>query len=221
MARRVSIFVAALVLAGAAAAAPGDPKKDFKPPDQRYAASVLLKSRELPAGTWRSERTDFSQPNPDCLVLHYSLSALTVNGEAGLTYTRGAGLLAGGLLVESDADVFLTAQQARRAFATVIDKGLAQCLGTALVTELKASGLKATLYSTTAIRAATAPVQSGGFRLVLGISTPTGPVRLEISELGLLRGRMLASIAVLRSTAVRGPDIAALAATVAARMTKP
>src|ERR1700730_1555507 len=95
---------AALFWGAVASSAPGDPKKDIKPADQRYAVSAVLRSTDLPAGRWLGKPTDFAQPNPNCLVRHYSIGALTATGEAGLPYT----LVHGSSVIESDTHVFLS-----------------------------------------------------------------------------------------------------------------
>ena len=108
----------ALVCAGVALAAPGDPKKDFNPADQATAKIVPALKGDLPGKSWVSKATDFSGANPPCFVKNYSLSALTVNGEAGTTFVLG-----GAIIVESDAHVFETAAQAAQALRDPVEAG--------------------------------------------------------------------------------------------------
>jgi hypothetical protein len=70
----------------------------------------------------------FNRPNPSCAIKHYDLGALTLDGEAGDVYELGAAFP----LVESDAHVFVTAGQARRAFSKESTIGFARCMGTSL-----------------------------------------------------------------------------------------
>ena len=73
-------------------------------------------------------RASFDQPNPTCVVKHYNLGALTLDGEAGDVYALGATFP----LVESDAHVFVTAGQAREAFSKESAIGFARCIGAGL-----------------------------------------------------------------------------------------
>ena len=93
--------------------------KHFNARDQAIARGVLLTKAELPAGIWHAKPTDFSQPNPACVVNHYSFSALTATGEAGRTFAQSSGVP----IVESDAHVLLTPAQASRAFALLRTSG--------------------------------------------------------------------------------------------------
>jgi hypothetical protein len=222
---RAATIVAVLVLAGSAAAAPGDPRKALKAPDEAYARSVLVRRAELPPGRWSVTPTDFTQPNPPCQVAHYNFSALTVNGEAGLTYTSGGGLPARGAVVESDADVFLTAAQAARAFATVTSSGFARCTASGLVAALRAGGASAQLLRTgtvaTAFRGSGRRVVGGGFGLVLRVAGSGGASTLEVTAIALRRGRLIATLGIVRPYSSRPwQPLPGLEAKIAARMTK-
>jgi hypothetical protein len=202
------IAAGSLLVGGIAYSAPGDPKKELKPADQAYARSILLRRADLPKGTWAATPTDFSQANPRCVVAHYSLSALTVNGEAGFTYA-GSPATGGVAVIESGAHVFLTAAQAKRAFGIVTSTGLARCGATAVAAAIKTPDAAAKIISITPLKVSflalgrAAPKVSGaGFKVHLALRTSQGNSTLELTEVALRRGRALALLALVR----RGSD---------------
>jgi hypothetical protein len=223
----VPVAVATLALAGAALAAPGDPRKDIRSADQAYARSIPLLRSELPAESWTATATDFSQPNPPCLVQHYSLSALTLNAQTGRTYTHGSGVTRGGMLVESDADVFATAAQAKQAFGILTRGGLAHCLATSLAAGASASGVAAKVVGEGTVGVVLlgkgAPhVQSGGWTFLLRLSANGSTRTIEVTQVAFLRGRTLASLGVVRTHSARlWPPLPSLEARIASRMTRP
>jgi hypothetical protein len=115
-------MLAALLLTAVAATAPGDPNRKFTPADQKLARSLVLRKADLPAGAWKTAPTDFSQPNPPCVVREYRLDSLTETGAAGYSYSLAD------LQVESESAVFLTASQAHRAFMTESQPGFMRCV---------------------------------------------------------------------------------------------
>ena len=139
----------ALLWAGLAASSPGDPNKRLTAAGNAHARSYLLRMADLPTGSWRSRPATFSQPNPSCVVKHYNLGALTLDGEAGDIYELGAGFP----LVESDAHLFVTVGQARRAFSKESTIGFARCLGESLSGDLSGSaGASAAVERVAALR---------------------------------------------------------------------
>ena len=221
----------ALVWAAVAGAAPGDPKKDLKPADQALAASAILPRADLPPGRWTGNPTDFSQPNPPCLVRHYSLARLTATGEAGRTYLR-----TDGSAMESDAHVFVSTKQAALAYGTLTGLGLARCLGSAFAQSIAkaTSTLSATatgkLLNVVPVRLAgvrSAPAR--GFRIFIRLRSPKGDSLVEIVLVGVHQGRTVGSLsfvrvgeplAVLKTTAL-WPDsvVSSLTRKLAARLT--
>ena len=77
-----AVVGSALLWVGLAASAPGDPKRKLTAEGQALAKRFVLRKADLPlSARWKVEPTDFSQPNPACLVKHYSYSALTLVGD--------------------------------------------------------------------------------------------------------------------------------------------
>jgi hypothetical protein len=198
--RPVAVFGvigAALLWVTVAGAAPGDPKKELRPGDQAKAASVLLQRHDLPAGRWLAEPTDFSQPNPACLVRHYSLASLTATGEAGHTYT-----LAGGLtVVESDAHVFLSDRQGTLGYAILTNAGLARCLGSSFANAFGKGtpGVSGKLMNVEPLRLAGvhgAPAR--GFRIFVRLRSVKGDMLAEIVLVGIHRGRAVGSLSLIK-----------------------
>jgi len=216
----ISVAVgAALLWVAAAQPAPGDPKKRIKVADQAYARSVLLRKADLPAGRWRIESTDFSQPNPACLVKHYSLGALTATAQAGFTYTLGGGIP----VIESDANMFLTAAQAQRAVSISTKLGLARCLGAAFAAEVQknTSGVSANVVKVEAFSFAGLGATARGFRIVLQLRSSQSVTSLDTVLVIVRRARAVAWLSLVQAgSAWPSSTVRSLAATTAGRMTK-
>jgi hypothetical protein len=208
---------ASVGIAAAALAAPGDPKRAFKPADQAYARTILLREADLPGKGWHGKPTDFGQANPLCLVHHYSLSALTANGEEGTTYTRSVNT--GTFLVESDAHVFLTPAQASTTSAIFSKLGFARCLAAALASQVPTGTFATSDVHRVSLTGLATP--STGFRIVLHMVASQGKSTLTAVVIGLRRGRAFAALSVLTlGTGWSQSTLRSVAATMAARMTK-
>ena len=206
---------ASAALTAAALAAPGDPKRVFKPADQAFARTVLLRSADVPGKGWHAKPTDFGGTNPACLVAHYSLSALTANGQAGTTYTRSANT--GTFLVESDADVFVTAAQASAASAIFSKLGFAKCLASTLVAEVPSGSFATSEVHRVSLTGLATP--STGFRVTLHVVSSKGKSTLTAVIIGLRRGRTFATLSVLTlGTGWSQSALRSAAATMATRM---
>jgi hypothetical protein len=129
----LTVVAAALAVAAAALAAPGDPRVAIKPADQARAKTILLKKAELPGKGWMGAPVDFGRANPLCLTRRYSLSKLTVSAQVGMEYTRPVDV--GTFLVDSAARTFKTPQQAATAVTIRSALGAGRCLGAALAAE--------------------------------------------------------------------------------------
>jgi hypothetical protein len=211
----VGVAAVACVLAWAAAAssAPGDPKIHLNSRDQSTAGSVLLRRPDLPAGVWLTTPTDFSQPNPPCIVKSYSLEALTATGRAGFTYTQTAGLP----VVESDAHVFATRAQTGRAFAIFSNAGFARCLGSSVAAQSPST----TLASVGRFSLGRLGVTAAGYRIVLGVTSSQTTKTLNVVMVALERGRVLATLSVLwAGTSWPQATVRELATKIAGRMLK-
>jgi len=209
---------AALVWVTLAVSAPGDPQIKLRAADQAHAKTFVLRKGELPAGRWQAKPTDFSQPNPTCLVKHYSYSALTVTGETGLTFTSVDGIP----IVESDALVFPSAAQARTAFSIDSKPGLARCFGADLAAELgKTPGVKAGVQKIEPLSFAGLAAPTRGFRIVLRVQSSQSTGFLDVTFVAISRGRAIGELSLVRAGASAPQAIVrTLAAKMATRMTK-
>jgi hypothetical protein len=187
----------ALLIVAVAASAPGDPKRLLKPADQARARSLVLRKADLLAGVWKASATDFSQPNPKCVLQHYRLDSLTETGLAGFDYLNSAAFLE----VESAGSIFLTSAQARRAFATYSQAGFSRCFADSVAAGLP-SNLTAKVVKQERVRRATPGVAFGGFRVVFSVrqgANSNGP--LEVYFIFLQRGRALSDVVIVRGGA--------------------
>jgi hypothetical protein len=189
----------ALVWVTLAASAPGDPKRKLTATDQAYAKSFVLRKSDFPfAAKWKVEPTDFTQPNPACIVKNYSFSALTLVGETGKTFTIDPGIP----LVESDASVFVSAVQARRAVAIESKLGLARCLGSYLATELSKSSQGLTARVQKVERLSFSGIAgSFGFRIVIALHSSQGDGTIHTTLVGIRQGRALAELSFITAGA--------------------
>jgi hypothetical protein len=211
----VLVLGASAGLAATALAAPGDPKRAFKPADQAYARTVVLRKADLPGKGWSAKVTNFGGANPACQVAHYSLSALTANAEVGTTFTRAVDT--GTFLVESDVHVFLTPAQATRAATTFSSLGFARCLASELVQQVPSGSFATSTVQKHTLTGLAAPAT--GIKAVLHIVSSKGKSTLTATVLEIRRGRALATLSVL--TAGSGwsqADLRAAAAKIASRM---
>ena len=151
----------------------------------------------MPGSGWRARAADLSQSNPACVVKHYSMSALTVTGQAGRVFTFGAGIP----VVESDAHIFVSPGQARRAFATESTAGFARCIGTDLVREVTTPGVRAVLEKIELVSMAGLTAAAFGFRIVVRLESPQGNVPLTATLVGLRRGPALGGLTVVTAGA--------------------
>jgi hypothetical protein len=185
-----------LLIAAVAASAPGDPRRLLKPADQARARSLVLRKPDLLAGVWKASPTDFSQPNPACILRHYRLDSLTETGLAGFDYLNSAAALE----VESAASIFVTSAQARHAFATYSQVGFNRCFADSLAAGLP-SNLTATIMKQERIHRATPGVAFGGYRVAYSVQPANGNGLLEVIFVFMQRGRALTDVVIVRGGA--------------------
>lgn len=209
-------IVVALAVAGAAIAANGQPKHAFTAAGQALARSVVLRRADLPAGFRSTPSSGSLGKLPSCKGFRPDESDLTRIGRADSQFDTAGNPP----LVSSDADVWLSAAQARSAFNRVVRPGLSECLFQLFAAGLKANAAKGVKYvpvSNSLKMLSGLGEQAARVRLVFtGIS---GGVKLAlVSEYYAIRkGSVTALISTLdlRAPYALGP---ALAAKVAARM---
>jgi len=211
----VGAAIGALALgAGVASGAPGDPKKQLVPGDQTYARSVLLRTSDLPAGAWQVRPTPFGQPNPPCVVQHYSLAALTWTGLAGRTFTSGS------TLAEADVEVFSTTAQSRRAYALLFEPGLVRCLAGVLAAQIGKSAAGVSVRVVRITRFAPALSEPAhGFRIAFAVRSSQGTGSVDVVGVGILHGRALGLLSLVGiPSAWPQSSVLTVAATMRARL---
>ena len=128
--------VVALVAVGAASAGNGQPKHAFTAAGQALARSVVLHRADLPASFRSTPSSGSTGKPPSCKGFKPDQSDLTLRGRSSVEFD-----VAGNPpLVSSDADVWLSAAQARAAFDRVVRPGLSECLFKLFAAGLKANG---------------------------------------------------------------------------------
>lgn len=119
----LSVLMIGAIVAAAASAAAGDPRREFTKGDQALARSIVLQKAELPGSGWTARRGNTNGPNPHCAGYGFDLSDLVETGEYEIDYQHGT--LSG---ITSDAAIFKTVAQARQAYVRVAKPGLGHCL---------------------------------------------------------------------------------------------
>jgi hypothetical protein len=202
-------MLVALLLTAVAATAPGDPNRKFTPADQKLARSLVLRKADLPAGAWKTAPTDFSQPNPPCVVRDYRLDSLTETGAAGYSYSLAD------LQVESESAVFLTASQAHRAFMTESQPGFMRCV----LTSFARPGVTVRIATIERLPPTSTPVRvAADHSLVTLYSTHTNrTVIIDLVTVFLQRGRVGSGVTIARANA-HVPDSLVASATARAKL---
>jgi hypothetical protein len=180
----------ALLVVAVAVSAPGDPKRALKPADQTRAKSLVLRQTELPAGQWKVSRTDFSQANPQCVLRNYRLDSLTETGLVGFDYSDpGAGTS-----IESDASVFVSSSQARRAFATYSQPGFYGCVASAFTSVPGITVKIIRKERASPFGSAANGIDASAFHMTLSIHSSKGTLLLDLIFVEMHSGRGLAQL---------------------------
>jgi hypothetical protein len=135
-------IVGALVVAGAALAANGQPKHAYTTAGQALARSIVLLRTDLPAGFKSTPTSSDTGKPPSCKGFKPDQSDLTEIGKAQSQFDMAGNPP----LVGSDAGVWSSVAQARSAFNRVVRPGLDKCLFELFATGLKANAAKGVRY---------------------------------------------------------------------------
>lgn len=215
--RQLALFAAAcaaLLWVGIAASSPGDPRRRLTVAGDAYARSYLLRKADLPAGAWRARPASFDQPNPSCIVQHFNLGALTLDGEAGDIYELDRGFP----LVESDAHVFVSPAQARRAFSKESTAGFARCLGESLAGAVSGS---AAVVRVEPLPLSGLTAEARGFRIHVPLGSGQSSDTLEAALVVMRHGRAIGVLSVMSAGSPwRQSAVRSLSATMARRMAR-
>jgi len=213
----VGAACAALLWVGIAASSPGDPKKRRTTAGDARARSYLLRKADLPAGDWRVRTASFDQPNPTCVIRHYSLGALTLEGEAGDIYELGVGLP----LVESDAHVFVSEGQARQAFSKESTIGFARCISAGLEAYMSGSTVSDPVVRVGPLPLGGVAAAARGFRIDVRLRSAGAGSTLAAALIVMRHERAIGVLSVIsRGSPWSQPVLRSLSATMARRMAR-
>jgi hypothetical protein len=208
----------ALLWVGIAASSAGDPKRRLTPEGSAFAKSYLLRKSDLPPRDWRVRAANFDGPNPSCAVKHYNLGALTLAGEAGDVYELDEAFP----LVESDAHVFVTAGQARRAFSKESTIGFARCIGTSLAGAVSGSAAgSGALVRVEPLPLGGLAAAARGFRIDVRLRSSQTGVHLAAALVVMRHARAIGVLSVIAAGSPWSqPVLRSLSATMARRMAR-
>jgi hypothetical protein len=203
-------FVLALVLAGAALAARGDPQKRITPADQARAKAMLLRPSDLPGYQVLPPAADtggFYCPALDA-------SSLTLTGEA-----TGRRFAIDFVIAASSAEVWESMADARAAWTKATNAAGVACARTVLRREFAKQGAR--LDSLREVPFSRVAQRTVAYRVVFTSRTPQGDVPVHLELVALMHSR--AHVTLAMSSALVPPSRAAmlrLARTTAKRMAK-
>jgi hypothetical protein len=174
----------ALVIAGAAHAAQGDPQKKITKAGQARARAAALRLSDVGPG-WKSEPSNSKQSNPRCSTYNPDQSDLVEVGD----YDSPDFSRADGTFVSSTTGVFRTAAMARTAYARVAVPALPHCFA-----ELFKKGItkpsSATIFSAGPLAFPKYGDRSNAYRITTSVRTPAGRVRAAIDLVIFNRGQI-------------------------------
>jgi hypothetical protein len=187
----LAVFVAALVATGAAAATisgSGEPKKAIKPAVQARAKRIAVQLKDLPGFGWKVEPAQANRSSPHCSYYNPDQSRLTENGD----YTSPNFTRPDGMYVSSSVGVFVSANQAKTAYAEVVRPDLPRCLGE-IVAKSAAKG-HVTVHSTGTLSFPQYGTQSAAFRVVFYVKSGKTMVPATIDLVAINQGAVDAAV---------------------------
>jgi len=212
MIRVVVAVVCAAMLAGAAAAATGDPVKRHTAADMAKARSVVLRRADLPAG-WTRDTSPDTDERIRCSYFHPDESDLVETGYAEGSFGRRADFAG------SDATVYRTTADARASWARNTGAGLPRCFADFFRKGLAKEGLNARVVRAAKVAFPALAPRTGAWHVAL-VATSQGvavPIAIDLVALG--RGRIVSTLGLIRVGAANRPaELRRLAGLLATRM---
>jgi hypothetical protein len=216
------LLVIALTLVYAAAALAANPRAEK---ERLTAADNALAKRAVVVSGWLAPGWTRTTPSPDsdedfsCPGYNPDFSAFTITGKAKSAFKHPSGAE-----LDSEVAVFRTRAQAVADFRLTMTPGLARCMRTALLEEIRKSGDAAGVDVSITSRMTTPPrmgERSSGFSLVIRMKPVNGPagrsVTLYMDALVVQRGRSIGFL-LFSGLSNRVTDQVPLARAMAARM---
>jgi hypothetical protein len=203
-------FVLALVLAGAAVAARGDPQERLTPADQARAKAMLVRPADLPG--YRALPPAADTGGFYCPAL--DASALTLTGKA-----NGPRFVLDLVIAASSAEVWESQADATAAWRKATSSAGVACARTVLRREFARQGAR--LHSLREVRFPRVATRTVAYRVTFTSTTPQGAVPVHMELVALMQSR--AHVTLAMSSALVPPPRAVtlrLARTTATRMAK-
>jgi hypothetical protein len=180
--------VFAAVAAVAVAAPAREPKKVIKPAVQAGARKIAVQLKDLPGFGWKVEPSQADRSSPHCPYYDPDQSKLTENGD----YTSPDFTRPDGMYVSSSIGIFVSAQQAKTAYAQVVRPELPRCLGE-IVAKSGAPG-HITVHSTGTLSFPRYGTQSAAFRVVFYVKSGKNLVPATIDLVAINQGAVDAAV---------------------------
>lgn len=184
----VVLVVAAAAVAAAAGASGKEPRKVIKPAAQARAKRIAVHLSDLPGSGWKAEPSKPDQSNPHCSYYDPDESKLTENGD----YTSPDFTRPDGTYASSTVGVFVSAKQAKTAFAAVVRPLLPRCLGQIVAGSGKPGEI--TVGSAGTLAFPRFGDRSAAFRVVFSVRSGTTRVRATIDIVAVNRGAVDAAV---------------------------
>jgi hypothetical protein len=194
-------LLGALVVATAAAAAPGDPeRRAIRPADQAWARRANLRAADLPAG-YTSSRTGSRQDNAPltCPGFKPDLSDLTITGEALSPVFQSRA----GTTIFSAAEVYSTVRDEHESWRRTARREALRCVAR-MMDQISAQGLRVTVTSRVVRPAPRVGERSISFRIGAKVEAQGVTIPAWFDLIGVARGRADATL--LISSVARPPS---------------
>ena len=176
-------LVALVLVATAAAAGSGEPKKKIIPAVQAQARAINVHLSDLPPLGWKAKPSSSESSTPLCSYYNPDQSDLTENGDA----TAPEFTLATGSFVSSTTGIFVSAKQGRTAYARVVQPKLPKCLAEIF---RKGTGVPTTIVSTARISFPNLAERTDAFRIVADVKAGSQTIRATIDLVAMNRGKI-------------------------------
>jgi hypothetical protein len=183
----------ALVLAGVALSANGDPKRHLNAADQRFAQSIRIRRADLRGSSWQARRPRAGFGGKGCR--RPSESDLVLTGDA-----KDREFVRPGALVASQASVYASAAQASAAWQRGLRRRVFTCLRGTLARIFTAPGARITVRGTARLHESGHSLLAAGYRVFFGLRGPQGSFRGRLGYYRLTRGRAVAILLVMTFT---------------------
>ena len=181
-------FAGVAAVAVAAPAPSKEPRKVIKPAVQARAKRIALQIRDLPGSGWKSTPSRPNQTSPHCSYYNPDQSKLTENGD----YTSPDFTKPNGTYVSSSVGIFVSAAQAKTAYAAVVRPELPRCLGEVVAKSQKPGQVK--VSSAAALAFPAYGDKSAAYRVVFFVRSGKNLVPATVDLVAINKGAVDAAV---------------------------